>query len=151
MNNLKSIPILLVEDDEADILILKRALKKCEITNPLYVTNNGEEALEFLTHKNKYSDTKSAPRPGLILLDINMPRMDGRELLEKIKNNLSLRSIPTIILTTSKSENDIENMYKLGANSYIPKPINFKDFIIIIDIIFKYWLFVAKIPLNHIN
>ncbi|MBN2009872.1 response regulator [candidate division KSB1 bacterium] len=147
MNKSNSIPILLVEDDEDNVLILKRALQKCNVTNPLYIAADGEDAYEFLTHTGAYENSQASPRPGLIFLDLNMPRMDGRELLKKIKSDPSLQFIPTVVLTTSKYERDMQQTYNIGANSYITKPINFQEFVDMIGVICEYWLAVVEIPM----
>ena len=119
-------PILLVEDNIDDVLITKRAWRKGNIKNPLYVTGDGEEALDFLYKRNNHQD---APTPLLILLDLKMSKMGGFEVLQHIKTDERLRSIPVIILTTSERSQDIEEAYSNGANSYIVKPVNFEKFI----------------------
>jgi len=148
MKSLKLIPILLIEDDPDDIEITRRAFKKGNLLNPLYVVRDGEEAMEYLNKEGRYIDKTSAPRPGLILLDLNMPRMDGREVLKRIKKDDCLRRIPTVVLTTSKQEEDVIRSYDCGANTYISKPLCFNDFIDALQIIGKYWLALAEIPAN---
>ena len=145
---LKLIPILLVEDDEDDIEITRRAFSKGSIPNPLYIVTDGIEAMEYLKNNAKYADKKLAPRPGLILLDLNMPRMDGREVLKRIKNDPSLRRIPTVVLTTSKYEEDVIRSYDYGANTFISKPVDFKQFLDTLQTIGKYWLAIAEVPKN---
>lgn len=142
----ESINILLVEDDSDDIAITERALRKAKLSNPLYIVRDGQEAMEFLTHTGKYTDKKLAPRPGLILLDLNMPRLDGREVLERIKDDPQLKRIPVVVLTTSSQEEDIIRSYDGGANTFITKPVNFKGFIDAVIAIGKYWLEIAEIP-----
>ncbi len=140
------IPVLLVEDDEDDVQLTQRAFEKGNILNKLYVVYDGEEALDFLHHTGKYSNPTDAPRPGIIMLDLNMPRMDGRELLKKIKNDEDLRRIPVIILTTSDQKEDILSSYNNGANSFITKPVEFEKFLEVIITLGKYWLSIVEMP-----
>jgi CheY-like chemotaxis protein len=120
--------VLMAEDDEHDILATKRAWKKHNITNPLFIVNDGEECLDFLHRRGKYGDPGTAPRPGILLLDIKMPKMDGLAVLKHIREDEELRRLPVIILTTSKAEEDRLNSYDLGANAYIVKPVGFEKF-----------------------
>ena len=138
-------PILLVEDNPDDVLITQRAFKKGMIKNKLYTVENGIEALKFLHKEKEYSD---APVPALILLDINMPLMDGFQVLEKIKNDDELQKIPVIMLTTSERDSDIERAYSLGCNSYIVKPVNFQKFLEVVVNAQEYWLKISKIPVR---
>ncbi len=140
------VPILLVEDDEDDIEITARAIKRAKIINPFYVVRDGEEAWEFLKHTGSYTDPDKAPRPGLILLDLNMPGLDGREILERIKKDPELHNIPVVVLTTSSEEADVLGCYQKGANTYIIKPVEFDGFIHAVLTIGEYWLSIAKIP-----
>jgi CheY-like chemotaxis protein len=135
--------ILMAEDNPDDIIITKRAWKNGRIQNPLYVVKNGEEAIEFLYKKGSYTD---APTPSLMLLDLKMPRMDGFEVLSKLKNDIRFRKMPIIVLTTSDRDKDIERAYQLGCNSYICKPVNFENFIKVVMDIQQYWLILCKIP-----
>jgi CheY-like chemotaxis protein len=139
----REIPILLVEDDMVDVKTVKRAFKQSKITNPIYETCNGEEALAFLRREGQYAD---APRPGLILLDLNMPVMNGIEFLHIIKADDALRSIPVIVLTTSKDENDLLRTYNLSVAGYIIKPVDFPQFIEVIKAIDLYWSLSELIP-----
>ncbi len=124
--------ILLIEDDEIDIKSVKRAFQDLLITNPMAVSHNGEEALEYLKNgKNK--------RPGLILLDLRMPRMDGIEFLKIMKNNYKLKIIPVVVLTTSKEDEDKIESFNLGVSGYMMKPVNYKDFVEVIRTIKMYW------------
>lgn len=125
--------ILLVEDDMVDIKAIRRAFKDNKINNPIVICNNGEEALEFLTTKKKND------LPILIFLDLNMPRMNGLEFLKNLKNDDLLKTIPTIILTTSKDINDKKESFKSGVAGYMVKPMNHRDFSELIDTINKYW------------
>lgn len=138
-------PILLVEDNPDDVLITRRAWKKGGLKNPLFVVNDGEEALRFLYKEEGYG---GVPTPCLILLDLKMPRMDGFEVLETIKTNDALRSIPVIVLTSSERDEDIERAYQLGCNSYIVKPVRFTNFIEAIVDIRQFWLILSKIPIK---
>jgi CheY-like chemotaxis protein len=136
--------VLLVEDNPDDVLITQRALRKGSIKNTLHVVNDGEEALCFLYKKEEYCD---APTLCLILLDLNMPRMDGFEVLETIKGDDTLKCIPVIILTSSERSKDIERAYRLGCNSYIRKPVNFEQFIKVLVETKRYWLTFCEITL----
>ncbi len=137
--------ILLVEDNQDDVMITKRALTKGSIQKKLYITNDGEEAIKFIRKEGKY---KHFPTPALIILDLKMPKVDGFEVLCKIKNTDNLKSIPVIILTSSERDKDIERAYGLGCNSYIVKPVNFEDFIKIVIEIERYWFIVSKVPVG---
>ena len=110
---------------------------------------DGEELMDYLLQRGKYSDSENSPRPGLILLDLNMPRMDGREALKEIKSNPELRSIPIIALTTSHSEDDIARVYQLGANSFITKPVSFESLVETIRCMGRYWFEVVKLPITE--
>ena len=142
----KMAPVVLVEDDAGDVEITRRAFEKGNIANPLYVVRDGEEAMEFLTHKGRHTDTARAPRPCLILLDLNMPRLDGRAVLKLIKNDPDLRRIPVVVLTTSNDESDVRSCYDIGANTYVTKPVEFADFLEAIIAINRYWLHIARTP-----
>lgn len=142
------VPVLLVEDDDDDIAITKRAFEKGRILNPLFVVRDGEEALEFLRHTGRYGNGEKVPRPGLILLDLNMPRMDGRQCLKIIKEDPSLRRIPVVVLTTSREDEDIIRSYDDGANTFISKPVEFDAFLGAVVTIGRYWLVIAEIPDN---
>lgn len=137
------ITILLVEDNPGDVLLTKEAFNENKIKNDLYVVGDGEEAIKFLRQENGY---ENSPRPDLILLDLNLPKKDGREVLHEIKNDDNLKRIPVIVLTTSKSEEDILRMYNLHANCYITKPINLENFIRVIKSIEDFWFTVVKLP-----
>ena len=136
-------PILLVEDNLDDVLITKRAMAKGRIRNKLYIVHDGEEALDFFKKQGKYKD---APTPTLVLLDLKMPKLDGFGVLKEVKSDENLKSIPIIVLTSSERDKDIDLAYKLGANSYIMKPVNFDNFIETILSIKYYWLTISKIP-----
>lgn len=143
---LKTLRILLVEDNPHDIEIARRAFSKSNTELTLVVVSYGQDALDYLNHRGKFHPPDISPRPSLILLDLNLPRMNGLEVLKKIKNTPHLQSIPVIILTASERNEDIAPSYALGANTYIQKPIKFSDFLDIAKGIQKYWADVASLP-----
>lgn len=140
--------ILLVEDNPDDVKITERAFNKGKILNRLFVARDGQEALDFLYHEGDYADPKKAPRPGLILLDINLPKVNGIDVLRKIKSDERLRRIPVIMLTVSKRDEDIIRSYDLGVNSYILKPVEFDKFVETIKNIKLYWI-LANVPAEY--
>ena len=137
------VEILLVEDNPGDIRLTKEALKEGKLLNKLYVAEDGVEALRFLRREGEYAD---APRPDLILLDLNLPKMDGREVLEEIKSDGQLKLIPVVVLTTSKAEEDILKVYNLHANCYITKPVDLNQFLEVIKSIKDFWLAIVRLP-----
>jgi len=139
----RTIRILLVEDHPADITLTKRAFSRLSTPTQLSVVLDGVEALHFLRRTGRYTEVR---RPDLILLDLNMPRMGGLEVLQEISADPSLRSIPVIVLTTSAAEHDVLNSYSMGANSYLVKPLGFEKFMQIVQLIENFWLQNAKIP-----
>ncbi len=134
-----NVPVLLVEDDLVDVKMIKRAFQQHKLTNPLYVCPNGADALAFLRHEGAYAPPAKAPRPGLILLDVNMPIMNGLEFLAEAKSDPALKNIPVIVLTSSKEESDRLQSYELGIAGYIAKPADFPRFLEAIKIIDLYW------------
>ncbi len=142
-NYLRPIEILLVEDNEADIVLTKNALKTLKLQNTLSVCRDGEEGLDFLYKRGEYVN---AVTPDLVLMDLNMPKVSGMEVLEKIKNDPKLSMIPVIILSTSSAEKDVISSYQNHANSYIKKPIDFMKFIEVIQEIENYWFSIVKTP-----
>jgi len=147
MTNLdKPITILMADDDADDRLLTKDALEENRLANDLRFVENGEELMDYLHHRNKYANPEDSPRPGLILLDLNMPKKDGREALKEIKADPDLRRIPILILTTSKEEEDIFRTYDLGANSFITKPVTFESLVSIIKVLGTYWLKIVELP-----
>ena len=140
------IPVLLVEDGDDYREIVRRAFAKAGVTDALYLVADGEEAMEFLRHAKRYADPSTSPRPGLILLDLNMPHMDGREALREIKQDPKLRQIPVVMLTTSGEPADVLSCYDLGANSFVQKPVDFGEFVRTLNVLTAYWLRFAKIP-----
>jgi two-component system, chemotaxis family, response regulator Rcp1 len=135
--------ILLVEDSPSDILLTRKVLADARIANRVHVVRDGVDALDFLHRRASYED---APVPDLILLDLNLPRMDGREVLHEIKADPSLRQIPVIVLTTSRDEFDVLRSYELHANSYVTKPIDLTEFIDVVRSIEGYWLSIVRLP-----
>lgn len=142
----KSRNILLAEDNPLDVEIIKEAFKLIKSKSRLFVTQDGEEALDFLYHRGEYQDVSSAPVPHLILLDIRMPKMNGLEVLKIVKSDQELKRIPIIMLTVSNRDLDIITAYDHGANSYIIKPIDFNAYVEIIREIEEYWLTIVKLP-----
>lgn len=140
------INILMADDDEDDRLLTLDALKESRVLNNLYCVEDGVELLEFLRREGQYSDPKDSPRPSLILLDLNMPRMDGREALQEIKSDPALRGIPVVILTTSKEEEDMLRGYDLGCASYITKPVNFDGLVDLMRALGRYWIEFVELP-----
>jgi len=139
----KPVEILLVEDNPGDVRLTQEAFKDGKMLNKLHVVEDGMEALAFLKREGKYTDV---PRPELILLDLNLPRKDGRDVLAEIKADRDLKRIPVVILTTSRSEEDILRSYDLNANCYITKPLEFDKFIEIVKSIEDFWLTIVKLP-----
>lgn len=139
-------PVLLVEDSPEDTEATLRALKKAGLNSPVYHCDNGDDSLDFLYNRGKYANRKLAPRPRFILLDLNLPGMDGREVLSAIKSNEHLETIPVVVLTTSTDSRDIENCYHMGANSYIKKAVSFDDFYQTIQRLNDYWFNAVVLP-----
>jgi chemotaxis family two-component system response regulator Rcp1 len=147
--NFESLPIpvdiLLVEDNAGDVRLTQEVLKGSKVHNNLMVATNGQEALNCLRRQGKFS---ASPRPDLILLDLNLPVMDGREVLQRIKDDSDLKRIPVVILTTSKAEEDILKTYNLHANCYITKPVDLDQFVKVVKSLEDFWLAIVKLP-NH--
>lgn len=133
------VPILIADDDEEDRMLARDALEESRLANQICFVEDGIELLDFLHHRGSYSDPSSAPRPGLILLDINMPRMSGLEALREIKADPNLRRIPVVILTTSRADEDIIRSYDLGVNSFISKPVTFEGLVDVMRALGTYW------------
>jgi CheY-like chemotaxis protein len=146
MKNRKSVVIVIAEDDPEDCMLIKDAFTEGLLLNGLRFVENGEELMDYLRHEGKYKDPSSSPRPGIILLDLNMPKKDGREALKEIKSDPDLRGIPVVILTTSKEEEDVLRSYHLGANSYITKPVTFAGLVEAIKALGKYWFEIVELP-----
>ena len=142
----KPVDILLVEDnpDHAELTI--KALKQNNVSNEVYVVNDGQEALDFMYHRGKYADEKNFPRPGLILLDIRLPKVDGIEVLKQLKDDPQFKSIPVIMLTTSDRDEEIAKSYADGANSYVVKPMDFEEFMKKVRELKLYWTITNSLP-----
>lgn len=139
--------ILLVDDDPADVELTRETLADAKVVTNLHVAGDGFEALAFLGREGKYAD---APRPDLILLDLNLPRMDGRAFLTEIRKDDRFKSIPIVVLTTSQAEEDIVKSYRLGANCYITKPVGLAEFARVVDAIEDFWFTVVRLPRENI-
>jgi CheY-like chemotaxis protein len=142
----KPVVLLMADDDVEDCMLVREALADNRLANDLRLVHDGEELLAYLRHEGEYADHAAHPRPGLILLDLNMPRMDGREALGQIKSDPQLRKIPVVILTTSKAEEDICRSYALGVNSYITKPVTFDALVETVATLGKYWFEIVELP-----
>ncbi len=138
-----SINILLVEDNPADAELTRLAMEDVKMVNTLYVVNDGVKAMDFLHRRGEFAD---APRPDLILLDLNLPRKDGREVLAEVKADESLKAVPIVILTSSSAEEDILRTYKLHANAFISKPVDLEQFIRVVRSIEEFWIAIVKLP-----
>jgi CheY-like chemotaxis protein len=146
ISDVRPVTILLVEDNLQDIEITKRAFAKGRVHNDLIVVRDGEEALDYLYRRGKYQDPASSPRPGMILLDLNLPKVGGLEVLQRVKRDESLKSIPVIVLTVSQREQDIVRSYDLGVNTYIQKPVEFENFMRVVNTVHEYWVLIATLP-----
>jgi CheY-like chemotaxis protein len=140
------IEVLLVEDDPGDVLLIREAFDDNKVANRLHVVADGVEALEFMRQSGEHAE---APRPDLVLLDLNLPRKDGREVLAEVKNDDELRSIPVVVLTTSQAEEDVLRSYDLHANAYVTKPVDFDRFIGVVRQIDQFFVSVVKLPNNR--
>ena len=138
--------ILLAEDDSDDHLLVKDAMDECGWRGDLRCVQDGEELMDYLLQRGRYLPPASAPRPGLILLDLNMPRKDGRQALREIRVNDALRRIPVVVLTTSKADTDIYRAYELGANSFLTKPVQFDALVNVIRLLRQYWFKTVELP-----
>ena len=143
LQNYHSIEILLVEDNPADVELTREALDSAKVANRLHVAYDGAEAIDFLFRRGRFTD---APQPDIILLDLNLPNKDGRQVLSEIKADADLAQIPIVVLTTSQADEDILRAYQLHANCYITKPIDFNQFLRIVAAIEEFWLNVVKLP-----
>jgi chemotaxis family two-component system response regulator Rcp1 len=147
VNGNRPVEILLVEDNPGDERLTREALKEGKVYNNFHWVKDGVEAMEFLRRKGKYA---GAPRPDIILLDLNLPKMDGREVLQAIKTDGDLKRIPVVVLTTSKAEEDVLRTYSLHANCYVTKPVDLEKFIVVVKSIDAFWLTVVTLPPNGI-
>lgn len=141
------IVILMADDDDDDYLLTKKALEESKLLNTLVRVEDGEQLLDYLNARGEYKST--AVRPGVILLDLNMPRKDGREALKEIKSDPNLSDIPVVIFTTSKAEEDIYRSYQLGSNSFITKPVTFENLITVMKALGTYWFEIVELPAKH--
>ena len=142
----RPITILLADDDADDRMMAGEALAERRLANDLRFVEDGEELMDYLHRRGRFSDPSDAPRPGLILLDLNMPRKDGREALSEIKSDPELRKIPVVVLTTSQAEEDIYRTYDLGVNSFITKPVMFESMVAVMKALGKYWFEIVELP-----
>jgi len=146
----EAIPILVADDDAEDCLFLREAFEENRLANPLFFVSDGVELVDYLYNRGEYADPARAPRPGIILLDLNMPRKDGREALAEIKTDPALRQIPVVVLTTSKADEDICRSYDLGVNSYITKPVTFEALVEVVKTLGRYWLGIVELPRTRV-
>ena len=146
LNSLEPTCILLADDDPDDRMLTERALKASRLANQIEMVEDGEELMQYLRREGEYSDPNVSPRPGIILLDLNMPRKDGREALREIKSDPSLRRIPVIVLTTSEAEQDILRSYDLGVNAFVTKPVTFDGLAKAIQKLGEFWFQIVKLP-----
>ncbi len=142
----KSITILIADDDSEDRMMIRDAFEENRLANDLKFVEDGEELMNYLTRQGKFGNPETSPKPGLILLDLNMPKKDGREALKEIKNSPELRGIPVVVLTTSKAEEDIYRTYDLGVNSFITKPVTFQSLVAIAKELGRYWFEIVELP-----
>jgi len=147
----KPISILIAEDDLDDRMLLSDAFEESRVGNDLHFVGDGEELLAYLRREEPFTDPHKAPFPGMILLDLNMPKMDGREALAIIKKDPDLQSIPVIVLTTSKAEADIVRTYGLGVSSFIAKPVTFEGLVEVVQAIGHYWIEIVELPPQHVG
>ncbi|MBC7951528.1 MAG: response regulator [Rhodospirillaceae bacterium] len=141
-----AIVILMADDDPADVLLTQKALEECRLKNEFRHVSDGQEMLDYLRRQGRYTDPASSPRPGLILLDLNMPGMDGRAALTALKADADLRRIPVVILSTSKADEDVARSYDLGANSFVSKPVTFDGLVEVVRTLDTYWFQLVALP-----
>ncbi len=139
----EEVTILLVEDNPGDVLLTKKALERNELSNELHVVEDGEQALAFLRREGRYAD---APRPDLVLLDLNLPRKDGREVLEEVKSDEDLQQIPVVVMTSSDDEQDVLQAYHNHANGYVTKPVDLEQFMKVVRCVERFWLSIVRRP-----
>jgi len=146
MTSRRPIIILIADDDAEDRMLIKEALDESRLTNSVQFVENGEELLDYLHNRGRFADKEQYPTPGLILLDLNMPKKDGREALKEIKTDEHLRVLPVVVLTTSKAEEDILRTYNLGVSSFITKPVTFSSLVDVMKTLSKYWFEIVELP-----
>lgn len=144
--NRRPIVILIADDDAEDRMLVKEALQESRLTNNIHFVENGEELMDYLQNRGSFADKEKFPTPGLILLDLNMPKKDGREALKEIKADERLRVIPVVVLTTSKAEEDVLRTYDLGVSSFISKPVTFASLVDVMKTLSKYWFEIVELP-----
>ena len=144
-----SMTILIVDDDTEDRMMMADAFAESHIANPLRFVENGEQLMDYLYQRGVYADPASAPRPGLIILDLNMPKKDGRKALQEIKSDPRLRHIPVVVLTTSKAEQDVYRSYDMGVNSFITKPVTLTGLLEVVSTLGKYWFEIVDLRLER--
>lgn len=142
----RSIVILIADDDAEDRMLIHEALEESRLKNQIQFVENGEELMDYLHNRNRFSEKEKYPTPGLILLDLNMPKKDGREALKEIKSDDMLRLIPIVVLTTSKAEEDVLRTYDLGVSSFITKPVTFSSLVDVMKTLSKYWFEIVELP-----
>jgi CheY-like chemotaxis protein len=145
MLDARPITILLADDDEEDCQFAKEALEESRLLNDLHIVHDGAALLEYLRHEGRYAEERP-PRPDLILLDLNMPRLDGRQALEVMKGDTALRAIPVVVLTTSRAEEDVYRSYDIGASSFITKPVTFAGLVEVMQTLGRYWMQIVELP-----
>jgi CheY-like chemotaxis protein len=146
MKSTRSIIILIADDDAEDRMLIKEALEESKLKNAIQFVENGEELMDYLHNRGKFTDKEKYTTPGLILLDLNMPKKDGREALKEIKADEHLRVLPVVVLTTSKAEEDILRTYNLGVSSFITKPVTFTSLVDVMKTLSKYWFEIVELP-----
>ena len=144
----EKVRILIADDDEDDRMLIADAFEEARLNNPVDFVNDGEELMNYLHRKEQYADLTEDDLPGIILLDLNMPKKDGRTALQEIRADEKLRNIPIVVLTTSKSEEDVLKTYNLGVNSFITKPVTFDGLVEVVQVLGKYWIEIVAIPAN---
>jgi len=142
----KPVTLLLAEDDDDDVFLTQQALEECRLVNDLHRVRDGEELMDYLLRRGPYRERESSPDPTLILLDLNMPRKDGRGALQEIKSHPGLRHIPVVVLTTSQAEEDVVRSYRLGVNSFIRKPVSFPGLVEAVRVLGRYWFEIVELP-----
>ncbi|HEX4924454.1 MAG TPA: response regulator [Bdellovibrionales bacterium] len=147
----REVPILIADDDIEDRELIRDALEESRLLNRLIFVSDGEELMEYLQGRGRFKNREENPLPGLILLDLNMPKKDGREALKEIKGDTGLRKIPVVVLTTSKAEEDIARTYNLGVNSFVTKPVTFDSLVAVMRDLGRYWFEIVELPVTETN
>ena len=147
----RDVIILIAEDDDDDFTLTHDAFRESRLLNDIHRVKDGEELMDYLLRRNAFADPATSPTPGLILLDLNMPRKDGRECLREIKNNPTLWHVPVVVLTTSQAEEDVYRSYQLGVNSYVRKPVGFQGLVDATRVLGRYWFEIVELPPSDLN